>query len=159
MIIFTPNTVIRSTEINSNFDDHEVRLDVLETAYVRQVMSSSFTSTTTIAFQDTGLKVTLPTAGTWILHGDLRFGNATNLNDYGTLRLYNQTTSTAITDSDRIGGYPTAGVQSTISMTDIAVTTTVNNIVRVELKPQQARTVQLVSDSSGKSVLIARRIL
>jgi hypothetical protein len=30
MIVFTPNTVIRSSDVNLNFDDHESRLDLLE---------------------------------------------------------------------------------------------------------------------------------
>lgn len=31
MIIFTPNTVIKSADVNTNFDDVETRLDALET--------------------------------------------------------------------------------------------------------------------------------
>lgn len=157
MIIFTPNTVIKSADVNTNYDDLDTRLAVLETAPVRAVLTSNFTSTTTQAYQDTGLKVTLPDAGSWIIHCDLRFGNANNTGDFGSFRLYNQTTSTAITNSDRLPHYIVASEQNTAPLTDLVTTTTANNIIRVEIRPGNARTHQLLADTNGYSVMIARR--
>lgn len=51
MIIFTPNTVIRSTEVNSNFDEVSGRLDLVENpVYYNADIGGQNTATTYKAF-------------------------------------------------------------------------------------------------------------
>lgn len=160
MYIFTPNTLIKSAEINSNFDNVSNRLAILEQNILEYVLPSTFNSTTTVAFQDTGLKITLPEIGTWLIRCDLRVSSGNIANSYAVLRLYNQTTSTVITNSYRIGQYTGGDVnaeQVTIPLTKVVTTTTSNNIIRVELSPSVANAVGLLSDSNGVSAIIAER--
>lgn len=154
MIIFTPNTVIKSADINTNFEG----LTTLQETYIRQVLASTFNSTASATWQDTGLKITLPSVGTYLIMCDLRLSNGASANDYAIVRLYNQTTSTAIANSDRLSPYPTANLQNTIPLTDIVTTASVDNIVRVDLKPSPAHVAGLYSDTNGYSVMIAKRI-
>lgn len=130
-------------------------------SYIQTNLSSHFTSTTTSSFQDTGLKLTLPTAGTWLLLSDLRSGTSA-ATQYGLYRYYNQTTSTEYANTYRLSGYfagsTVTSLQVTLPMTEIITTTTTNNIIGVELKPQGAYAISLFSDTNGYSSMKAIKI-
>ena len=164
MYSFNPGERVSSAKFNSNFEELETAISVLDSradaseTVLTATLSSTFTSTTSIAFQDTGLKITLPDAGTYMFHCDLRASNGSSLNDYVTVRLYNQTTSTAVTDTERIGMYPTASNQVTVPLNWPVTTVSANTIIRVEIRPATARACQLLTNSDGKSVIVATRI-
>lgn len=160
MYIFTPNTLIESAKVNANFTELDNRVLVLEQTLVRSVLASTFNSTTSLSYQDTGLKVTLPNAGTWKLHCNLRVSAAGAANAYCVVRLFNETTSTAIANSDRIGlflGAATTGGQVTTHIDEKVDTTTANNIIRVELRPAVALAHSLYADTNGYSTILAER--
>ena len=160
--IFTPNTVIVSSEINGNFDELHTEITALQTAEtVSATLASNFTTATSpVDYQNTGLSVALPTAGTWLILGDMRTGNNGVASRYGTLRYYNQTTSTAYDNSIRLTAYTsvTADNQATASMNEVITTTTANNVIRVDLKPAGAYAILLIGDTSGRSAIRAIKI-
>ena len=127
---------------------------------VKVKMASNFNSAASATWQDTGLKITLPTPGTWFICADLRTGNSSTASRYGTLRLTNETTATAYADTYRLTNYTSAAadLQCTLPITDFITTTTANNIIRVEILPAGAYTIVLISDVSGNSTLKAMRI-
>jgi len=144
--------------INRHLADDSVTGDNLSLDYVfaKNASNVNVTSATLI---DSGLKVTLPAAGTWLLFCDLRSLSSSS-GQYIRSRLYNQTTSTAITDSERLGSYNSAGgsereVGSTVMR---VVTTTTNNIIRLEIASGGAYTSTLESDTQGWSTILAVRI-
>jgi hypothetical protein len=162
MIIFTPNTVIRSTEINSNFEDLDTRLGVFETDYVSSTLSSNFSTTASATFQNTGLSVTLPVAGTWLVFSEARISGIAVSATWSVLRLYNSTTSTEIANSRRITHYANDAVvyQVTTPLMMPVVTTTTNNVIRLEIQPSTAtvHTVYAEGLSNGTSRMVAVRI-
>jgi hypothetical protein len=151
MIIFTPNTIISSTDVNANFDG-------LENLSVETMLSANFTSTSTVAFQDTGMDIILPEAGKWLLTGSFRVYGGTTAGSFVVVRLYNETTAAAVTDSERIGGHDPggSGIQTTIAITK-EITITATNTIRVEIKPNGG-TAQLMTNSDGKSCLNAIKL-
>lgn len=128
---------------------------------VSAVLGSTFTSSSTSSFQDTGLSVTLANPGTWVLIADLR-ATVGAQDRFLTSRFYNVTAATGYANSERLGGYfsgnTASSLQCTIVMTEIITTTTANNVIRVEIKPGGTYTTQLSSDTNGKSAFRAFRI-
>jgi len=148
-------------EIRTASDTTNTRIDNLTATVgtvIRSVLPTTFTSTTSPSYQDTGLDVTLPEPGTYIIHCDLRIATSSTASTYATVQLYNETTSTEVTDSHRISGYPTASNQTTITLTEVVTTTTADNVIRVNMKPSAAVTVILYNNSAGTSVMIAQRV-
>lgn len=139
---------------NSGVTSSKLSLDSVEAA-----KASNFFTSTSIAFQDSGLKITLANPGTWLVLGDIRCSTEAN-GRYGAFRLYNQTTSTAVTNSERLSGYTTAGgsIQVTHSLSKLVTTTTSDNIIRVELKPFGAWSIGLLSDPTAPSYITAIRV-
>lgn len=121
--------------------------------------NASNINATNTSLIDSGLKVTLPTAGTWLLFCDLRSLSSSS-GQYMRSRLYNQTTSTAITDSERLGSYNSAGgSEREVGSTVIKiVTTTANNVIRLEIASGGVYTTTLESDTQGWSTILAIRI-
>lgn len=130
----------------------QLNLDLVEAT----MHSSSFTTTTTSTYQDTGFSITLPSPGKWLLLGEMRI--ALNANEYGEYQYYNTTTSTIITDSDRIAILGPSGGQATTPLNATVTTTTANNVIRVNMRPGGAYAVSLISDTNGKTKITALRI-
>ena len=92
MIIFTPNTVIRSTEVNSNFNEVDGRLDLLESpVYAYGTLggelsgNKTFTETANNGITKTSATVyTIATAGLYIFHAQqlMNTTGATNFWSY-----------------------------------------------------------------------------
>lgn len=75
------------------------------------VLASAFALTTTNTFQDTGLEVTLPAAGTW----DLNFSPRAVVQVSGgdgwiSVRLYDETAAAVVSDSTRLMYYVASGI-------------------------------------------------
>ncbi|MFA5937324.1 MAG: hypothetical protein WC822_05640 [Candidatus Paceibacterota bacterium] len=143
--------------INRHLADDSVtgnNLSLTQQAY--ELASSFATSSTT--YVDSGIKVTLPDAGIYLVIASLRCSSAA-ANDFGTVRLYNQTTAAEVTDSDMISSYSAAGaVQQNTTIVKTVTTATANNIIRVDVKAGGAWTTSILSDGSGASRLFAVRI-
>lgn len=140
---------------NGTITSGKLALDTVFTTF-----TSSFTSAANTNWQDTGLDITLGTAGTWILLYNLRSNCLNVANSYATIRLYNETTAAAVTDSERLGIFANSvGVlQSTFAMEMQVTTTSANNVLRLEMKPNTANTYSLYSDTAGRSSVLAIRI-
>lgn len=162
MIIFTPNTVIKSADINTNYEELNSRLSVFETSYVSNTLPSTFTTTASATFQNSGLSVTLPTAGTWLIFSESRWVGVAVANTWAILRLYNATTSAEITDSRRITHFANdaAQYQLTVPLNMPVVTTSANNVIRLEIQPSGANAHTLYAEGStnGTTRMFAIRI-
>lgn len=135
-----------------------VTADKLTATYTSATLSASWTSAASATWQDTGFDVTLATAGTWVLMYNVRVSSPANLNDFGVIRLYNETTAAVVTDSHRISVYPTGASQVTIPLSEIIETTTANNVIRLEFNPMVARAGGIIKDTNGVTKVIAWRI-
>jgi hypothetical protein len=147
------NAVITSKILNANVTSSKLSLDLAES-----VLGSMWTSAATATWQATTLSITLPTAGTWLIFCELRHG-LTSGGQWCNSRLYNVTTATAITDSDRLSFLSNAGGgQGTIPLMKKVITTTANNVIRIDIFPGSTWTVTLQADTNGKSTMTAVRI-
>lgn len=144
--------------INRHMANDSVTGDNLSLDVVTNTLASTFTSAATSTWQDSGCKVTLPAIGTWLIlaNGRNSVGAASN---FGALRLYNQTTSTAVTDGDRIAQLSAgSSMQVDTTLIEVVTTSTTNNIIRLEIKPGGTYAATLSSDTNGKTRMIAVRI-
>ena len=143
--------------INRHMNDDSVTGDNLSLDSTEYQLASAFTTSST-SYVDSGIKVTLAAAGTWLMLGTLR-GDSSGANQFGVVQIYNQTTATAETDAESITCFNSAGSsQTTMSIVKRVVTTTTNNILRINFKSGGAYTVGLLADASGRSRLLAIRI-
>lgn len=144
--------------INRHIADDAVKGNNLDLDSAEMLLGADF-STSSTSFVDTGLKVTLPAIGKWLMFAQLRASTGAS-GQYPKFRLYNQTTAAAISNTERIGVFTSSGVpdaQATCPINQIVTTTTVNNIIRVELLAS-AGTVKLLSNTAGNSHLLAVRV-
>jgi len=129
----------------------------LETATA--LLPATFVTAASNTWQDSGLKVTLPVAGTWLIFANARIANSGS-SEFGVVRLYNQTTAAVVADGDRIGNLagPAGDLQTDTLIAHIVTTASVNNIIRLEIQPGGAYTLSVYSDNYGKSRILAIRI-
>lgn len=97
--------------------------------------SSGYTIAANATWENTGVSVTLPSAGTYLLCGVVRAAvNATTSGGTIITRLYNTTDAAAVTDSERFGCY--AGVANQLfnqsAPLDMIVTVTGSKTIRLE---------------------------
>jgi len=144
--IIRPNGAVGSS--NVDFD------------YVDAVLAASFTSAATNTWQDSGLKVTLPTPGKWLILAEIRTLGPSTASQYAVLRLYDQTAGAAITNSERIGSFAPASTpnREMTSFSMRVVTTTANTVIRVDIQPGGAYVCVMESDTQGRSHLAGLRL-
>jgi hypothetical protein len=125
---------------------------------VAATLASNF-STSSTSMVDVGLKVTLPAAGTWLFFCDIR-AKVSTIGRYNVTELYNFTTSTKITDSERLAIYNDNGgdARKLGSTVRRVVTTTANNQVGMRVKSGGAYASDIESDTNGWSTILAVRI-
>lgn len=150
--------IANDTITSDNIADDSVTPDELSPDYVTGKLTTAWTSAASATWQDTGFDITLPTIGVWVLMYNLRVNNPAAVNAFSILRLYNETTAAVVTDSHRISSFPTNAAQNTIPLSEIIVTTTVNNVIRVEYNPAIAVAGGLNADVNGVNGVIAWRI-
>lgn len=161
MYIFSPNTLIKSAEINANFAELIGPSRLSPETVSATWTNTTFTSSTTSAFQDTGLNITLTNAGTWVVLANVRCSITNATQRFSILRLYNTTTATEVANSLRISHYfegTTTGWQPTVPINEIITTTTANNVIRLDVKPAGAYTTSVIGDTNGYTTLRAYRI-
>lgn len=147
------NAIITRHILNSNITSSKLSLDT-----VTAQLGATFNSAASNTWQDTGLKATLPTAGTWLILANAR-SSVPSAGNFSAIRLYNQTTAAAITNGDRIGNLGAGSSMQTDTLIAMLVTTsTSNNIIRVEIQPGGAYVTTVSSDTNGKSRITAIRI-
>lgn len=135
-----------------------VTSDKLSLTTYESVLGSTFTTgSTSGTFYDTGVKVTLAAAGTYLVITTQRLTTSA-VNNYGYFRLFNQTTSAAIASSTSIGHFLPNAMDSTTPIVKIVTTATTNNILRLECAPGGAYTVNVTTDVAGGTRMIAIRI-
>ena len=144
--------------INRHIADDAVQGENLSLESVEALLGADFT-TSSASFVDSGLKVTLPAIGKWLVMAQLR-GSTGASGQYPKFRFYNQTTAAAISNTERIGVFTYSGVpdaQATCPIMQVVTTASINNIIRVEVLAS-AGTVKLLSNTAGYSHLLALRI-
>lgn len=143
--------------INRHLADDSVTGDNLSLTSYEYQLTSAFTTSST-SFVDSGIKVTLAAAGIYLIICTLR-GDSSAANQFGVAQLYNQTTAAAISDSDTLLTFNSAGSsQASAVLAKIVTTSTTNNILRVNFRSGGAYSVGILADASGKSRLLALRI-
>ena len=134
-----------------------VTSDKLSLEYVEYAADSSF-GTSSTSYVDPNVKVTLPTAGKWLIIARERHLTGA-AGQYGVLQLYNFTTSTAPADTETLAGY---GLGSNTRMNNVLIkqitTTTSNNVVGLRVKAGGAYTTTVENDPNGLNTVIAIRI-
>lgn len=123
------------------------------------VLGAAFPLTSTGTYQDTGLSVSLPSAGTYLITAQVK---ATLLSTvgapYATARLYNVTAGAAVSESELFVAFsPTAGTYAinTATLTKV-ITVGAASTIRLEAARQQATswtTSDISSDVDGRTVL------
>ena len=147
------NAILTRHITNSNVTSSKLSFETVETK-----LSSTFNSAASNTWQDTGMKLTLPTAGLWIVMANLRT-SVPSAGNFSAVRLYNQTTGAAVTDGDRIGNLGAgSSMQTDTPIFQLVTTTTINNIIRAEIQPGGAYIATVSSDTNGKSRITAIRI-
>lgn len=123
---------------------------------VEHVLPSDFTTSST-SFSDTGNKVTL-SAGKWLIMGRLRATVPAGAGNYAVFRLYNQTDSTAISNTETLVtlGQAAANMHSIPIFALITIAAT--KVIRVEMKSGGAYSSINTSDTNGRSGIIALRV-
>lgn len=152
----TSLTVTGATVLaNGSIGSDEISLDFAETT-----LGSAFTSAATNTWQDSGLNVSLPTKGTWVVVSDLRVELPTTIGAFAAVRFFNTTGSAVITNSERLTALNPAAsaMQNTIPLTMRVVTTASPTVIRVDLQPGGAYVCKLNADTNGKSHMMAFRI-
>lgn len=144
--------------INRHMADDSVTGDNLSlTTYTNELAVSYTSGSSAGTYYDTGVKVTLAAAGTYLFIASGRISTSVAGN-YGYWRLYNQTTSAAVSPV-RLGVYLSGTVgDTTVPIVAIVTTTTTNNIIRLEIAPGGAYTVRAVADVAGATGILAVRI-
>lgn len=143
--------------INRHMADDSVTGDNLSLDTVQATLASNFATSST-TFVDASLKVTLAAAGTWLVMADLR-ALVASAGQFGISQLYNFTTSTAVTDSERLSPYGAGSSERlTAPLTRLVTTTTTNNSVGIQYKSGGAYTATLESDNNGRSTILALRV-
>lgn len=143
--------------INRHMADDSVTGDNLSLDFVEAVLAANFPTSST-SYVDSGLKITLPAAGIWLLIAEIR-GLSASAGQFGVIQLYNQTTATSIPDTERLNAYATAANERmNTTIVKRHTTSTINNIVRVNFKSGGAYTNTIESDPNGKSQIQAIRI-
>ena len=147
------NAILTRHITNSNVTSSKLSFETVEAK-----LAAAFNSAASNTWQDTGLKVTLPVAGLWLICANLR-NSVPAAGNFSAVRLYNQTTAAAVTDGDRIGNLSAGSSMQTDSpIFQLVTTTTTNNIIRAEIQPGGAYIATVSSDTNGKSRITAIRI-
>lgn len=125
--------------------------------FVNNVLAANFATSST-SYVDSGVKVTLPAIGIWLLFAQVR-GLTASAGQFGVMQLFNQTTGISLPDTERLNSYG-AGANERMNTTIVVpiTTTTVNNILRVNFKSGGAYTNTIESDPNGKTQLLALRV-
>lgn len=144
--------------LNRHMNNDSVTGDNLSLDTVQAVLASNFNTSST-SMVDVGLKVTLPAIGTWLLFCDIR-AKVTTAGRYNVTELYNFTTSTKITDSERLSIYNDNGgdARKLGSTVRIVTTASINNSVGIRVKSGGAYSSDIESDTNGYSTILAVRI-
>lgn len=117
----------------------------------------------TTSFANVGLSVSVPSAGKYRIYGEIRCQLQVSANTGNiTVRLYDSTAGSAITDSERIGPYSQSSIiqGGTIAISEI-VTVGVASTIDVQALIPAGPTyllAQIVSDGSGRSRLFYEKI-
>ena len=125
------------------------------------VLGSAFSITgSSGTYQDTGLSITLPAAGTYLITANVR-GNlalATGANGFASVKLYNSTDAADVTSSERLIIYTVTtatNFQMTCPITAI-VTVNASKVIKLYAKRQSAgtwTTSNIESDANGRTTL------
>lgn len=129
--------------------------------FAEGTLGATFASTASNTWQDSGFNITLPSAGTWLVMGDIRTSVATGSGQFCAVRLFNTTAAAAITNSERITGQSqttSAGTRNTTPVFMRITTTSANNVIRIDIQPGGAYACSLESDNNGRTHLMALRI-
>lgn len=137
---------------SANISSSKLSLDL-----VSFTLPSSF-STSSTSMQDTGLKLTLPTAGKWIVFAEVR-SMSSSVGNFGVIEMYNFTAGATVSDSTRLAAYASGGNERQMETVIRPIaTTTPNNVVGIRLKSGGAYTVSVEADPNGVSTIFAVRI-
>lgn len=123
------------------------------------VLGAAFPLTSTGTYQDTGLSVSLPSAGTYVITAQVRATLVSTVGaPYATARLYNVTAGAAVSESELFVAFaPTAGTYAinTATLTKV-ITVGAASTIRLEAARQQATSwsiSEISSDLDGRTVL------
>lgn len=128
--------------------------------YVEATLAANFNSAASNTWQDSGLNVTLATAGTWLVFGEFRTLSPSTASQFCATRYFNTTAAAAITNSERLGSFAPASAsnRATVACIMKVTTATNNNVIRVDLQPGGAYVCSLESDNNGRTHMGAVRL-
>jgi len=140
------------------FDDLTTKIPVGES-----VLSAAYAITADTTWQDTGLSITLPAAGTYLIGGNVRgFGSVSATLNHISTKLYNATDAADITNSERDVIFASTTGASYISNISYSMIVTVNASKIIKLYAYRAAATwtasQISSDVSGRTNLTYVRI-
>jgi hypothetical protein len=117
----------------------------------------------TSSFANTGLSVSLPSGGKYLVWGQIRCQLQVSVSTGNiTIRLYDSTAGSAITDSERISSYSTGSmvVGDSVPISEIITVSGASTIALQAMIPAGPTylSAQVVSDASGRSRLFYEKI-
>lgn len=155
--------------VDSSADTSSIdyRVNALEDGRVagRATLVSAFSITgASGVYQDTGLEVTLPSAGTYLINYNVRVsGQTSSGSGWISVRLYDETAAAAITDSERLTFYPvtTSNIQQHVAYSEL-VTVSAASTIRLEANRNLAAgwsTSDIASNSDGRTTMSYVRVI
>jgi hypothetical protein len=128
------------------------------------VLGSNFSITgATTVYQDSGLSVTLPGPGTYLVEADVRFGlNSAVANNFIAAKFYNSTDAADVANSETMVGFGGAASTPVISTTHMhkVVTVTASKVIKLYVMRAGSgfTTTDIVSDSNGRTRMSYRQL-